>query len=405
MMCREIATLANMFTATKDYRRRAGFTLVELLVVIAIIGILIALLLPAVQAAREAARRTHCNNNLKQFGIALQNYHSSQRTLPAGLIVNFDTSKGVSFKGFSANGLTTLLPYIEQSGVHGIYDPETRWTQQRPEVAASVIPGFNCPSNPSDTVKYEAALTAVFQAEGWSVGDTFGMTDYVFCRGVTDAWCVPAFLRGRGGSQFFRPMPKDERGLFDLEAKEFRQVSDGLSNTIAMGEGAGGPTHPLCGINAPSAASGRGRGPCFEPHVDNNGNIWHADNGWFMVPNIDSYSRKFSPGGFLFGSIFACTLEPLNRKDAANNGIVTDTMAYTNGFALGNCSPSIDWKGDDFGGRFAGQHRTSNFRSDHPGGGNFLFADGSVHYFSDDINMRVYRSLSTHQGAEPVTLP
>jgi prepilin-type N-terminal cleavage/methylation domain-containing protein/prepilin-type processing-associated H-X9-DG protein len=384
-------------------RVRVGFTLVELLVVIAIIGILIALLLPAVQAAREAARRTHCTNNLKQFGIALQNYHSSQRTLPAGLIVNFKKSFGINFKGFSANGLTTLLPFIEQASVHGLYRPETRWTRQGPEVARAVIPGFNCPSNPSDTVRFEPALTAVFEAEGWSVGDTFGMTDYVFCRGITDAWCVPQLMKGTSSNQRLRPIPKDERGLFDLEAKQFREVSDGLSNTIAMGEGAGGPNHPLCGFNSPITASGRR--PCLDPHVDNAGNTWNADNGWFMVPNIDVYATKFSPGGFLFGSIFACTLEPLNRKGAGNNGIVTDTMVSANTLALRNCSPSIDWKGDKFDGRIPGMHRTSNFRSDHPGGGNFLFADGSVHYFSDSIDMAIYRGLSTHQSAEPVVLP
>src|SRR5262245_3563702 len=94
---------------TKD---RAGFTLVELLVVIAIIGILVALLLPAVQAAREAARRSQCNNNLKQIGVALHNYLSAKRKLPPGGWKNLGPS-GKFPSGVSVHGL--ILPYLEET--------------------------------------------------------------------------------------------------------------------------------------------------------------------------------------------------------------------------------------------------------------------------------------------------
>src|SRR5471030_2714113 len=116
-------------------RKSRAFTLVELLVVIAIIGVLVALLLPAIQAAREAARRSSCTNNLKQFGIALHNYHDSLKTFPPGGIVN-PANIGTIF----ASAHAMLLPYFEETGLKGLYDSKQHWALQRPEVCKAVIP-------------------------------------------------------------------------------------------------------------------------------------------------------------------------------------------------------------------------------------------------------------------------
>ena len=107
-------------------RRVQGFTLVELLVVIAIIGILVALLLPAVQAAREAARRTECNNNLKQFGIALHNYHDTYKVFPPALLNSgrWSGARGYPNTGGTLNttGWAMLLPFIEEQSLYDQYD-------------------------------------------------------------------------------------------------------------------------------------------------------------------------------------------------------------------------------------------------------------------------------------------
>jgi len=148
--------------------KRRAFTLVELLVVIAIIGILIALLLPAVQAAREAARRSQCTNNLKQAGLAMHNYHSSTKALPARKSYSLSTR---------ASGWIALLPYLEQSALYQQFQAMTpplgaeasTYTHYPWAVAPSnntTVPAVLCPSDPGNK-SYTTACNYVF-----CVGDT-----------------------------------------------------------------------------------------------------------------------------------------------------------------------------------------------------------------------------------------
>ena len=224
------------------FLRRRAFTLVELLVVIAIIGILLALLLPAVQQAREAARRMACQNNLKQFGLALHNYHASHRAFPPLLIVSDDG------QNMYANANTMLLPYFEQTNLHDLYDQSQPWWNQPPGVARMAIPTFVCPSSShGNPISWEQLAPLSLPA-----GTTFGATDYVYSKGSNDATCLPASR-----------VPANERGLFEANAlTRAAHVTDGMSHTIAVGEGTGGSRWPLChgcGCSAPFA------GPAGQP--------------------------------------------------------------------------------------------------------------------------------------------
>ena len=139
---------------------RRAFTLVELLVVIAIIGILVAILLPAVQAAREAARRMSCGNNLKQLGLALQLYHDVHKTFPPGMIAGDAAKYGhdhnKAYRGFAWGAL--ILPFLEEEALHQQIDfniGATQWPTFPPSTNANeilltsiVMPKFLCPSDP-----------------------------------------------------------------------------------------------------------------------------------------------------------------------------------------------------------------------------------------------------------------
>jgi prepilin-type N-terminal cleavage/methylation domain-containing protein len=148
---------------------RRAFTLIELLVVITIIGILIALLLPAVQVAREAARRTQCINNLKQIGLALANYESAKLTLPPGRVgcdgINYDVCKGTPNHGrVGTSGFVMLLPYLEQTTLYNAFNfsrgpwltnTETApmggtWLDVHQTVLATQLAVFRCPSDTSE---------------------------------------------------------------------------------------------------------------------------------------------------------------------------------------------------------------------------------------------------------------
>ncbi len=199
---------------------RGGFTLVELLVVIAIIGILIALLLPAVQAARESARRTQCRNNLKQLGVALQKYHDTHKRLPPGGVHNLaaPASSGAT-PGSSSWGPSWaifILPMIEQHALHDQYDftlPRTR-DGINATVVATTVGTYICPSDAIGALPW---VNTVPHARG----------NYACSTGPGSTWSVTEFpsLSLRGA---FSP-------TFHWGAT-FTEVLDGLSNTIFLGE-------------------------------------------------------------------------------------------------------------------------------------------------------------------------
>lgn len=202
---------------TASHARR-GFTLVELLVVIAIIGVMVGLLLPAVQAAREAARRMQCGNNLKQLGIGLHNYHDTYSALPY-LSVPASNSP-VEPRNLYVSGLVGLLPFIEQGALHdqisstttinGVtYPPYQSYSQRTTAYTpwATEIATYVCPSDPGVGQKPEG----------------YGRNSYCFSVGD---WTP------RGYSDI-----GSTRGPFALQKTfNFRTITDGLSNTIAMGE-------------------------------------------------------------------------------------------------------------------------------------------------------------------------
>ena len=304
--------------------RRKAFTLVELLVVIAIIGILIALLLPAVQAAREAARRMSCANNMKQLGLAMQMYHTANGVFPPGGM--FGPTEGSDASGFSFHAF--MLPYMEQATAYDRLDLSL--SIKAPinlEVALQAAPLFICPSYSGGSVD---AITPDPDSE-WLVSTYNGVAGAMpqsasgnqdsYMRPFSDSLCREYYING-----VFYPYSKTR----------IRDISDGTSKTLAIGE------------------------------RNNELRVW--TRGSFYLGNVLSPSM-------------VCSASAKN---------VTKPI---------NADPNI-W---DFG----GSNRTLFFNelyfgSEHPGGAQFVYADGSVHFLNDEISMDTYRSLATRNGGEMV---
>lgn len=221
-------------------RGRCGFTLVELLVVIAIIGTLIALLLPAVQAAREAARRSQCANNLKQVGLALHNYHDVVNTFPPLLVqIGYLNNAPVTGSLYHHTWLTKILPYLEQTAIYNLMDTrrpawDTVANQPMP-FAQQQVSSLICPSEPGFN----------------GVGETWNMayTCYAASEGA-DWWGGPRVLPGNNPTQFPVAYNTDVAGI-DLggifqrtnpawsqrpTCTKIGDILDGTSNVIAVGE-------------------------------------------------------------------------------------------------------------------------------------------------------------------------
>jgi prepilin-type N-terminal cleavage/methylation domain-containing protein/prepilin-type processing-associated H-X9-DG protein len=211
--------------------RTRGFTLVELLVVIAIIGVLVALLLPAVQMARESARRTQCSNNLKQISVGLYGFHDSYGHLPPGAIDTSTTSNArrkLNIPGSTIHAWGIFVyPYIEQKNLSDYYKWDKNWYDaENKSVRETYVATFICPSSPRPKRLDNSTTSGV----AW----TAAASDYGICNG-TNVALFPLGLIDAGTNR------KPQGVMRVNELQKFSDVTDGLSNTYWVAEAAGRP--------------------------------------------------------------------------------------------------------------------------------------------------------------------
>ena len=357
---------------------RSAFTLVELLVVIAIIGMLIALLLPAVQAAREAARRMQCSNHLKQLGLSLHNHHDTYNAFPASRDFLWQEQRPATLGTEDHNGpggwsgLLNLFPFIELTaqwdGVNsqrtgsGGYLNSWDW----PTALQSSFPAFLCPSCPA------SGRTDAISA---SPSPASARTNYGFSRG-DGMWSLE---RAPGGINAEGTNNVRNRGMFvPLEKKGMEVVSDGTSNTIAMGEFA----KPV------SALSLAVRGGLALTENNRLGDIRGAGNARNCL-NGTTDGRNL-----LVNDTFHQM--PADRANRSRGMRLAYGFAMFHGFQtiLPPNSPSCAGSQDDAGGGW-GIYAASSF---HTGGVNIVFFDGSVRFVPSTIDFGLATSRQVENG-------
>jgi prepilin-type N-terminal cleavage/methylation domain-containing protein/prepilin-type processing-associated H-X9-DG protein len=341
-------------------RRKLGFTLIELLVVIAIIGVLIALLLPAVQAAREASRRAQCINNLKQVGLALQNYAMCQRSFPPGAITYQEDPMNCATPRRGQGLFNLILDFMEQKPAYNAINFSYASVGMQASVSAGAInntafagrvSSYICPSDSRQIPWSNKLINPNNQSyDAYSQGSYAGMVGTI---DIFRWWCGCPVYAIDGvvcvGQVELRP---DGSFGYNFNFGE-QEYTDGLSPTILVGEFSR-----------------------FRNDPDNLFNEWNSAL-YYDSQTIPGVTR---PQGL------ATSVPKIN----ANMRIPDEPPSLTFG--------PVNWYQDTETINF-GQF---GFRSQHPGGANFLFGDGSVHFLKDSISLTIYRALSTRAGGEIV---
>ena len=332
--------------------RQRAFTLVELLVVIAIIGVLVALLLPAVQAAREAARRAQCSNNLRQIGLACQSYAS----VHGGFPVLFSSSNQPGW-------VTQILPYFEEGNLLGLYDYSQPWFDAINAAAVTQrLPVLECPTSPVEHIY--TATDPGFAGMSANPLTTFttASTDY-FAIATASSSSTPKAPSTIPAGYFYvypgAPSTLDISGAFGPQSKtpklrRLAQITDGLSNTAMISEMSGRPWLFLAGGQKIPASS-------FPSYVSGG-----------SVDAMDDIPLDYGWGGW-----------------AHNNNFGVGTWSNDGTMQGGPCTINC-----------------SNYRgvySFHGGGAYAAFADGSVHLLNEQIEPAVFFALITACGGEVVS--
>jgi prepilin-type N-terminal cleavage/methylation domain-containing protein/prepilin-type processing-associated H-X9-DG protein len=358
---------------------RRGFTLIELLVVIAIIAVLIALLLPAVQAAREAARRSQCVNNLKQFGLALHNYHDQVGTFPMGSGSGVLTPPATYQAKECWSIHAAILPQLEQMTIYN-----------------AINFNFSCDSlgyptaYPNYTIFFQAQVKTFLcpsDPNAWTVANdnTSANNCYFGSIGATTD------ILGGGGSNTNTATPSlsnvPTTGLFAFQqSKALNSVIDGASNSIAFAEStvgnvaARGATK-LVGLVSVSNLPSLG---AVQQNVFNNpsgvqAGILQCTKTWQSQASTakpDLQRGDTWCQGSMCSTLFNTVVTPNGQNDA---------WAYCSMVSSGACS------------------NLSNSDSYHPGGVNVLMADGHVVFVKDSINQRTWWGLGTIAGGEVIS--
>ncbi|MEN6498290.1 MAG: DUF1559 domain-containing protein [Thermoguttaceae bacterium] len=319
---------------------RRGFTLVELLVVIAIIGILIALLLPAVQAAREAARRSQCTNNLKQIALAVHNYHDVYQAFPR-YAYGVATSSGMSnYQSMSAH--MKLLPYVEQMPLYTQLNMKASWAAApNDSLRKTIVSTFICPSDltpPPNTSE-------------------LGSCNYPVSAGSCLAWSTST----------------QQNGVFQLgRDTRFASITDGTSNTIMLGENIVG---------------------------DNDGNVYRVGEmvrgvsfSGFAFPTqaqLETYGQSCDAAkSNHFSNIGFWWIKPTLGQTVFNT-VAPPNWKWPTCFICSGCGES-----DNPG--------VAPARSRHPGGANHALGDASVRFISDTVDFSVYQAAGSIDGGEAV---
>ena len=339
-------------------RRKSGFTLVELLVVIAIIGVMVGLLLPAVQAAREAARRMQCSNNLKQIGLALHNYHDVNKVLPPARVR--DQNCGVdTWVSSNIGWLARILPQIEQNAIYEQIDFRVYpgWGAPNNLIMGTEISAYLCPTDPGRGNLPWIDPTGV-QRIGAQPHNAYRATNYVgsvghdntlrvnTAAGAARGWMLEARANCTGANG---------RGLIGL-----RDFIDGTSNSLLVGEILVG--HPTIRTNSTLGADA----------VTQDDNGCNATNyigtGQSTAATGNSWFRGYEPAELVFTSL----MTPNSRLPSC--GANTGNVMFAS-------------------------------RSLHPGGVQTTMGDGSVRFFSDSINFLTWKFLGGIKDGQVVEMP